>query len=132
MDFLLRVKEHIENNLSLYSTIALGILLDGNSIAIRPTPSTPPTRYLEKSKVVTYQFQILTKHSTGITAYNELEEINKLLDDLGPMTIKSNNGSFVFNKCEVYTSPNFVEKSTGGEMIFTALYQAELYIKKEE
>lgn len=132
MDFLFRITEFIQNNLSLYSTIALGIAQDGNSIAIRPTPSTPPTRYLEKSKIITYQFQILTKHSTGIMAYNTLQEINSLLDGLENGAITSNNGSFIFNKCEVYTSPNFVEKSTGGEMIFTALHQAELYIKKEE
>lgn len=133
MDFLNSIKQYIEKNADLYvSNLQVGTLLDGNSIAIRPVPSTPPIRYLEKSKIITYQFQVLTKHShTGI-AYNTLEEINSLLDILELGAIKSANGSFVFNKCEVYTSPNFVEKTTKGEMIFTALYQAELYIKKEE
>ena|SRR5690554_3991436 len=131
MDFLIRAKEFIESNLDLYSNVALGLLLDGDSIAIRPTPSTPPLRYLEKSKVTTYQFQILTKHQVGYTAYQELEKINDLLDGLENGAITSSDSSFILNKCEVYTSPNFVEKTEGGEQIYTAIYQAELYIREE-
>lgn len=129
MDFLDGVKKYIENNLVLFvDFLQVGLLSDGNSIAIRPTPGTPPVRYLEGSKVVTYTFQILVAHSDTKTAHDTTEAVLGALDGLAKGAIIG--VGFEFIKCEVYTSTNFVEKRTGGEMVFTALFQAELEIKE--
>ena len=131
MDFLNSVKVYLENELNLFaSVIQVGNLLDDNSIAIRPVPSGPVSLKLNGSKTRTYQFQILTKHSNTRMAYDDLEKINDLLDQNKAVT--SSDGSFNLINIETYTSPNWVERTDKGQHIFTALYQAELYIKEGE
>ncbi len=132
MDFLDRMIDYIEANVSLYKPMRVGILGDGDSIAIRATPGDPPDGYLAGDRLRNYPFQILAQHSSANTAYQTLETITKAIDGLGYGAITSSDGSFVFVKCEVYTSPNFVEVTSKGLHVYTAIYQAELLIEKEE
>lgn len=131
MDFLNSAKQYIEQNMTLFrSPISAGLLRDGDDIAIRPTPSTPPTRYMEGSKTINFQFQILVQHASNRIAYDTCQSIEMYLDGLQKGAIASSDGSFTFNKCEVYTTTNFVEKTSKGH-IYTAMFQAELLIEKE-
>lgn len=131
MDFLDRMMDYIEANVSLYKPMRVGILGDGDSIAIRPTPGTPPNGYLARDRLRNYPFQVLTQHSNAGVAYQTLETITNVIDGLENGAIVSSDGSFVFVRCEVYTTPNFVEVTSQGHHVYTAIYQAELYIEKE-
>lgn len=127
MDFLDRVKEHIEQNVTLNAPIVFG-LLDAvpSSIAIRQIPSLVNDRYVDDEKTFTFAFQVLVKDADHLTAYNTIQNIFSVLDGLGKDAIPSQDGSYAFVKCECYTLPNFVEKTDKDEYIYTAIFYAEL------
>lgn len=129
MDFLEQVKSYIENNVTLYKTpLSVSMLQPGNDIAIRSTPGSPSDRYVTGNKTHSFQFQILTRHETDKTAFDAIQNITQVLDGLTNGAISSSNGSFTFNKCEVYTLPNFIEETEHGESIYSAMFQAEIYL----
>ena len=123
MNFLDKLVDHIESSLTMYSPIRVGMLGTGNSIAIRPTPGSMPSGYLNGGRLRPFSFQVLTQHSDPQTAYYTLEEIADLLD----ATDASISGEgYVMVRCELYTAPNFVEVTDQGLHIYTALFEAEL------
>lgn len=127
MDFLDRILDYIESSVPLYDSFSVGTLKDGNSVAVRPTPTSISTRYVEGSKIYPYGFQVLTKHKNMLTAYKAIQDVTEAIDGLTNGAITSSDGSFVFDKCEATTLPNWVEKDTQGYTIYTAIFQAELY-----
>lgn len=131
MDFLDRVMDYLEANLSLYAPIRVGILGDGDSIAIRPTPGMPPQGYLTGDRLRVYSFQVLTQHQKPNIALGTLEAIAQALSGLENGAITSSDGSFSFVSCEVYTQPNFVEVTSQGVHVYTAIFHAELLVTKE-
>ena len=127
MDFLDRVKEHIEQNVTLNAPIVFGLLdTVPSSIAIRQIPSLVNDRYVDDEKTFTFAFQVLVKDADHLTAYNTIQNIFSVLDGLGKDAIPSQDGSYAFVKCECYTLPNFVEKTDKDEYIYTAIFYAEL------
>ena len=127
MDFLDRVKEYIEQNVTLNAPIVFGLLDTApSSIAIRQTPSSMNDRYTDNGKTFIFAFQVLVKDVDHLTAYNTLQNIFDVLDGLGKDAIPSQDGSYVFVKCECYTLPNLVEKTDKSEYIYTAIFHAEL------
>lgn len=131
MDFLDRVCDYLEQNLSLYTKIRVGILGSGDSIAIRPTPGMPPQKYLTGDRVRTYAFQVLTQHQSPKVALETLEAITRALQSLENGAIVSQDGSFVFVSCEAYTQPNFVEVTSQGTHVYSAIFYAEIFQPKE-
>ncbi|MFZ4452086.1 phage tail terminator protein [Salibacterium aidingense] len=128
MDFLERIKDYIEGNVSLYKTsLSVNMLKTGNDIAIRATPGAPNDRYVT-GKTHTFQFQILTRHEVDKTAYEAVQAITTALDGLTNGAVTSSDGSFVFHTCEVYTLPNFIEETAHGESIYAAMFEAEIYL----
>ena len=127
MDFLDRVKEYIEQNVTLNAPIVFGLLDTApSSIAIRQTPSSMNDRYTDNGKTFTFAFQVLVKDVDHLAAYNTIQNIFNALDGLGKDAIPSQDGSYTFVKCECYTLPNFVEKTDKNEYIYTAIFHAEL------
>jgi len=123
MNFLDKLVDHIESSMTLYSPIRVGMLGAGNSIAIRPTPGSMPSGYLNGERLRPYSFQVLAQHTDPQTAYHTLEQIADLLDatDAG-----ISGDGYVMVRCELYTAPNFVEITDQGLHIYTALFEAEL------
>src|SRR5690606_7229082 len=97
-----------------------------SSIAIRQIPSLVNDRYVDNEKTFTFAFQVLVKDADHFTAYNTIQNIFSVLDGLGKDAIPSQDGSYVFVKCECYTLPNFVEKTDKDEYIYTTIFYAEL------
>ena len=127
MDFLDRVKEYIEQNVTLNAPIVFGLLDTApSSIAIRQIPSLISDRYVDNEKTFTFAFQVLVKDADHLTAYNTIQNIFSVLDGLGKDAIPSQDGSYAFVKCECYTLPNFVEKTDKDEYIYTTIFYAEL------
>ena len=127
MDFLDRLIDYIESNISLDSVLRVGKLsLDSKSISIRPTPSSMVNRYVDKDKTREYSFQILMKDPNQFQVISKMDEITSLLDGIDHREIVSNNDSFKLVKCEAYTLPNYVAETEHEEYIYTALFRAEL------
>lgn len=127
MDFLDRVKEYIEQNVTLNAPVVFGLLDSASSsVAIRQTPSSMNDRYTDGGKTFIFAFQVLVKDINHLTAYNVIQGIFNALDGLGKDAIPSQDGSYTFVKCECYTLPNFVEKTEKDEYIYTAIFHAEL------
>ncbi|WP_307894066.1 phage tail terminator protein [Bacillus swezeyi] len=125
MDFLDRLCDAIEADLSPYSPIDVGSLSDGDSIAIRRYATPRNTRYYNGGKIENFGFQILCKNSNATAAINTIQDITDYLD--GKTELLSNDGSFSLNIIEVSTDPNWVETTEHAQEVYTALFVAELY-----
>ncbi|EIJ79112.1 hypothetical protein PB1_16184 [Bacillus methanolicus PB1] len=127
MDFLDRLKEFLQANVTLNTPIVFGILDSAtSSIAIRQTPSSVLNRYSDQGKTFEFSFQVLVKDINHKKAYDTIQAIFEALDGLSNNAITSADGSFVFINCECYTLPNFVEKTTHNEYIYSSIFKAEL------
>ncbi|MBB6446458.1 minor capsid protein [Bacillus benzoevorans] len=128
MDFLARVKDYLTANVALNAPIDTPLLsANSSSIAIRQTPSAVNSRYVD-GKTLNFSFQVLVKDISNIKAYNTIQAIFTALDGLLKGSIVSNDGSFIFVKCECSTLPNFVEQDGKLCYIYTAIFTAELSI----
>lgn len=128
MDFLDQMKQYIENNIPLFKKpLTVGQLKDGNDISILPIPSVKPIKNLDMSRNYIFAFQILVRHLDQNVSYATCQQISDKLDKLTNGAVTSGDGSFDFVICEVYTTPNWVEKTPEGH-IYTAMFQAELYL----
>mgnify|MGYP001161693964 FL=1 len=123
MNFLDKLVDHIESSMTLYSPIRVGMLGTGNSIAIRPTPGSMPSGYLNGDRLRPFSFQVLAQHTDPQVAYYTLEEIADLLD---AVNADISGDGYVMVRCELYIAPNFVEVTDQGLHIYTALFEAEL------
>lgn len=128
MDFLDRMKQYIESNMLLFKkTLTVGPLTSGNDISILAIPSVKPSKNLDMSRNYVFAFQILVRHHDQYKSYTTCQQISDKLDTLTNGAVTSGDGSFTFVKCEVYTTPNWVEQTPEGH-IYTAMFQAELYL----
>lgn len=121
MDLLDRLLDKLEEQ-SLFSSISVDVLLaDDNTIALRQTPSSPLTRFLDNSKDDEFSFQIIVKNADQKTSIDTLQSIKEVLEKLNDL--QSLDNSFTFIKCETYVNPTLVEKDSRGSYIYTALFK---------
>ncbi|MEM5012066.1 minor capsid protein [Niallia taxi] len=126
MDFLDRMLDKLEADVKLFTFVKRGLLAEGNSIAVRSTPTPPNVRYLNNDKLDNYGFQFLVRHKDVLIAENTIQTIYEYLDN--KQDVESQDGSFTLVKIDVSTMPNWVGMSGRNEYEYTALFQAELYI----
>lgn len=129
MDFITVLKSHIER-LSVFTNIVdIGNFNDdGNRICLRPAPSQPPIRFLNRDITYMQGLQVLTRHSNHQTSLDDMQTIALNINNLYKNDIVSLNGSFIFVKASLNGTVNYVEKDNYG-WVYTALFTAELYIK---
>lgn len=126
MDFVKQISNYLTNNITLNAPITSPVLKgDSSSVAIRETPSSVATRYANKEKTISFQFQILVKDLSIIKARETINSIYKHLDGLAQGVISA-DGSFIMTKCECYTLPSWLETNERNEHIYTAVFSAEL------
>lgn len=126
MDFLDRMLDKLESDVTLFTFVRKGLLAEGNSIAVRQTPTPPNTTYLDKNRIDNYGFQFLVRHKDVLTAENTIQSIYEYL--CNRTDIESQDGSFKLVKIDVSTMPNWVGMSEREEHEYTAIFQAELEI----
>ena len=126
MDFLDRMLDQLETNVELFTFVKRGTLQDGNSIAVRSTPTPPNTTYLNKDRIDNYGFQFLVRHKDIIIAENTIQLIYQYL--INRDDIESQNDSFKLIKIDVSTMPNYIGTNERQEYEYTAIFQAELEI----
>lgn len=130
MDFLDRLIDKVADiGTFAGSNIDVGTLSSDNCLCIRPAPSAQPLKYYDFSSYVFFNFQVLVRHSEQPMSYNTMQKVTSILDNLVKGDITSHNDSFNFIKCRVTTPTNFVEVDNHG-FIYTALFQAELFVKR--
>lgn len=131
MDFKDRLLDKIEGELSLFSFFQVPRMSEyGNGLSLSKTPRPPGARFLNKSKMYDYGFQITARHTNGKIAEDTLQEIYDYLDGL--KDVGETDGTYKLIKIEGYTSPNYVDTNDRNEHLYTALFVAELYIYKGE
>ncbi|WLR54835.1 minor capsid protein [Mesobacillus subterraneus] len=127
MDFIKQISQYLTDKVVLNAPITSPVLKsDPSSVAIRETPSSVSSRYLNTGKSVDFQFQILVKDPGIIKARDTINGITKALDGILSGTVSSGDDSFSMTKCECYSFPSWVETNERNEHIFTALFTAEL------
>ncbi|OEH53123.1 hypothetical protein AQ616_17745 [Oceanobacillus sp. E9] len=127
MDFLERLKDYTENLSFTPSIIEIGTYQENdNSIAIRPSPANINDRYMEKSKIYPFQFQLLVHHKSNLEAYRMIHQLESQYENLPSRAITSSDGSFKLVSFQCITTPSYVQKTSYGTL-WTALFQAELY-----
>lgn len=132
MDFLDKLKDKLESLTITPPVIEIGSYRTNvNSVAIRPAPSSINSRYLNKDKIYPYSFQILVHHSDNFAGNMTTENIVQELDNKEAGYVISDNNSFDLISIVVTTTTNHVEVTEHGNL-WTAIFQAELYIKGDE
>lgn len=130
MDFIDRTLDYLEGNLDLFARFTVDFMPEKNkSLTIRRTPSAPSARFMDGSRDDVISFQILVKHPRQTEAIKTLQDIIDTLESLEEGTIQSVNGSFDFINCDLYTNMTLVERDERKNFIYTALFNANLFIK---
>lgn len=128
IDFLQRLKDHMEGLLYTPPTVSIGLYNEsGNSVAIRPSPANINERHMNKGKIYPFNVQILVHNRENDVAYSTIEKLFNEYDNISNGAITSSDGSFDLISVNFTTTPNFVQKSSYG-YLWTAIFQAELYI----
>lgn len=127
MDYLSRLKSYIEGLNTFASKVDISLLSDGESICLRPTPSSPPLKYLDKGNLHEFNFQVLVRSSDQEIAYATQYLIASDLNKLERGDIISFDSSFKFMKCRIQSMPSFLERDGSG-WIYTTLFSSEIYI----
>lgn len=127
MDFLERVQDYLEALTFTPSSVDVGIL-EGEGVGIKPTPEGVADRHYEGSTVRTYGVQILVCNQSIVLAESMMERIAKRMDGLPDKSIVSSDDSFEFVMSEVYSQPQFIERTSSG-YLFSCMVQATLYIE---
>lgn len=128
MDFVERLKEHMEGLSFTPSVIQIGAHnKDGDSIAIRPSPSNIDTRDMGHGKIYPFSFQVLVHNKNNHLGYTNTMKLMTEYDMPTGINIVSDDGTFVLISIRNTTTPNHVEETSYGTL-WTAVFEAELYI----
>ena len=126
MELLDRIIDAITANVQLNANITVGVLSKKTkSVAIRLLPNTMRNAYMDKGRTYRLSFQVLVKDTDQMEAIRVINDITEFLDSLTSEDIQLSDSRYKFIVCEVYTMPNFVEKTEHDEYIYTALFNAE-------
>ena len=125
MDLLDRVMDYLESNVNLNASITPALLGSGSSIALRLTPGSINTRFIEGFNA-DIGFQILAQDANHLRCIGVIEDIFRALEGLSKNDLVSQNNSFKLVSLKCTTLPNFVEKTEKGLFVYTALFSAEI------
>ncbi|EZP77626.1 hypothetical protein H839_08334 [Parageobacillus genomosp. 1] len=132
MELINRIIDAITTNVQLNANIQVGILSQNpKAVTIRLLPNTLREAYMDKGRAYRLSFQVLVKDNNQLEALRVINDVTEFLDSLTNDDIQLSDNRYKFIMCEVYTMPNFVEKTEHDEYIYTALFNAEYEMKGE-
>lgn len=124
--FIDSVIAYVNSPVVVHDPIKVGVLdIDEEGVAIRLIPGPAGERHFEGHTDVVH-FQVYTKNRNQLEAIDKITTITNKLTYVNRGRIATIGGAFTILTCDVYTSPNFVEKTDNNEYIYTALFQAEI------
>ena len=127
MNILNEVNAYLLTKITPYSTIYLDVFPNDSveELMARNDPSqAAETRYLDGSRIGTFNFSYYAKSANSETARIQLEAIIAALDFKELSTIS--NGTAI--KLEAATTPAIVYKSEAGEVIFVTSLRLEYHV----
>ena len=127
MNILNEVNAYLLTKITPYSTIYLDVFPNDSveELMARNDPSqAAETRYLDGSRIGTFNFSYYAKSANSETARMQLDAIIAALDFKELSTIS--NGTAI--KLEAATTPAFVSKSEAGEVIFVTSLRLEYHV----
>lgn len=127
MNILNEVNAYLLTKITPYSTIYLDVFPNDSveELMARNDPGqAAETRYLDGSRIGTFNFSYYAKSANSETARIQLEAIISALDFKELSTIS--NGTAI--KLEAATTPAFVSKSEAGEVIFVTSLRLEYHV----
>jgi hypothetical protein len=127
MNILNEVNAYLLQKITPYSTIYLDVFPNDSveELMARNDPSqAAETRYMDGSRIGTFNFSYYAKSANSETARLQLEAIISALDFKELSTIS--NGTAI--KLEAATTPAFVSKSEAGEVIFVTSLRLEYHV----
>jgi hypothetical protein len=104
--------------LTLFDSIMPMTLKDGNSIAIKTTPTTDDNYRLNGGRTYVLGIQVLVRHNKWQTAWKTIQDIH----DLWQFKRLPIDG---LTNIQATTNPNFIDKTEHKEYEFTAIYNFE-------
>ncbi|WP_374964620.1 minor capsid protein [Lysinibacillus sp. RS5] len=123
MSFFYAVTDHLKGAGLLYAPLKFDLLdTSTESISFNFIP-VPPAKKMFKGEIRNVQFQMKTKSKNQVKACDALGEIRDALD-LSDEDLHASDFKLIV--CECYVEPNWVEKTSASEFIYTALFRAEL------
>lgn len=130
LDFLDRVMDAIERNVSLQGLTLRSSILKGESIALVLTPNGEKIGYQDGSYERSYSFALNAQSNREMTALNVLNDVVAYFDSLEEEDILSENGSFVVEGKEASSVPNLVSADDAGNFVYSATFKIKLYIER--
>lgn len=125
MSFFQAVTEYLKGLNLLYAPLKFDLLdTQTESISFTFIPVSPAQKMF-KGEIRNVQFQIKTKSKNQVKACEALGEIRNALE-LKDGELQASDFKLIVSKC--YVEPNFVEKTSASEFIYTALFRAELEV----
>lgn len=109
---------------SPFAPIKIGMLdTTTKGIALRMMPSAPGSRFMNRSRIKTVQFQIIAKSPDQMEVLGALESFEDLLElSNGELNVVG----YDFILCETTNGTAYVEKTSANEYIYSTFYRAEL------
>lgn len=123
-----RLNNHI-NTLDLFARSRIGLLGVGDSVSIMSMPGGEEKVYMDGARDKDYQVQVNAKSDNQNNCFDALTRIYQSLERLE--ILKSNNGSYDFQKIETKSLPNFVGQDEDGFFIWVVNISAKITIYGE-
>lgn len=132
MDFLEVLKEKLESLSFTPRIIAIGKYNQNeNSMSIVPSPANIDEKYMDKGKIYPFAFDLHVHNKNNLLGYQSSQELMKLLTNANAQTFESKTGSYTLVTLGSLVTPSYVDETQYG-VLWTASYEAELYIRGDE
>jgi len=115
---------HIKAETTPFAPFKVGMLDTApKGIAIRMIPSSPGSRFMDRSRVKAVQFQIIGKSPDQMEVMAAMDAFEDLLElSNGELNVPG----YDFILCEASNNTAYVEKTSANEYIYSTFYRAEL------
>ncbi len=115
---------HLKAETTPFAPFKIGMLdTASKGIAIRMIPSSPGSRFMNRSRIKAVQFQIIAKSPDQMEVLGALESFEDLLElSNGELSV----AGYDFILCETTNGTAYVEKTSANEYIYSTFYRAEL------
>lgn len=97
-------------------------------VIIRPLPYTTTGTHFDRTREISYLFQVVVKRRSELQAIGEISDIEGMLDGA---YLSSLNGSYEGGACEVYTDPQELELNESGFSVYEVRFRVLITKRKE-
>lgn len=127
LDFIWRLNDYI-NTLDLFTWSNVGMLEVDESLSVLAMPGGNETLFMDGSREKDLNIQVNAKSQNQLNCIESLSLIARKLENLTEKSIKSDNGSFNFQKVTIKSPLNIVAHDEQGYFIYALSISAKITI----